>query len=174
MTYYVARYAGYIICASEHKLNVVTYMGLVRKLDPKEYILEEKTGPRSLFIDAYPREHIEEIVDGIVLPCRDCERITSIINHFRETLIESYKFMSDLSVMAMCVGSSQHLYYKNAVDGMSQMLSDKKLLQKYIRNLIVINDIFKMPIHEYLDFIRRDDEEYAMRENFKMRMEDDN
>lgn len=172
---YVAQYHDVIIAVDEYKDNVLTYMKHIRGLSKNEYDFIVAGLPDAFVSDYYPREYMEELMPGYVLPKRDCDYIRKSMDEYDIQYFKTLHFLDQVYQMAKYSDYEwDATAFERAIFALKTTydptVGKKKKIKRYNKAQIHLNPILHMPISEYLTFIASDNEAWNLLQTYRSRL----
>jgi len=174
MKYYRAKIGDAILAIDASKRNVTAYIEVIRKLKYGYYTLEQLDSPSfDIVADANPRACMVEVISGIIVPARDADYITTTVQKFSEFLGDNYKFLTDFYTLSLVNDPQYASIFKNTLETMKTIIDSPKHMKNYLRALALNSKVLRMPIEEYLEWMKIDKELYNMKKKWEYLVHND-
>lgn len=164
---YVAYYSSVPIAADYHKRTIRDYMEIIRGVKRKKYQIGEVLISSPVDEDPLSRILMNQLIPGYILPARDCDAIQQSINHYDEQHHTSLCFLKELERLSDFADESElHDSIQKCI-AVLQYVGEKKMTKKLLVSLVSSSYVLRIPMHEYLQFVRNDTELTKMNREFK-------
>lgn len=169
---YIGYYNDFVLCASTNYQHVKTYLKDIRKLPKHSRDIYETTLDDETIISLYEDYLMEEYIDGIFLPARDCIALDGEIN-------DAFK---DISNMLSSLGRMRDIYansdklMKNSkkIEDFMQFvygeLTSSRKVNEMREGILATSAVLSPDIGDYIRRMGVLKEEHELREMFLTKM----
>lgn len=160
-----------LLCVDESRENVEAYLKVIRRLPESQYLIRENEAEYHFLHSLFQRELMEEFLPGIIVPKRDAENILETIMEQDRQKTETVQNLTELAgIMRSAQRDAEARTLEQAREEILRSISKKKFRRDMERASVYSSHIFTCDILDYLTFIRIDQENQNLRNEYRMRL----